>query len=78
MGWPKAGLDAQDMLIKGSGGVGGDLCTFHSLTFMVSLDGLDGGLRVPKEEVCQDGRNEEISQKPGVGKIYNRQLEERK
>ena len=60
---PKASLDAQDMLIKGSGGVGGDLCTFRLPTFTVSLDGLDGGLRVPGEEVCQGGRNEETTQK---------------
>ena len=78
MSRPEASLNAQDMLIKGSGGVGGDLCTFRPPTFTVSLDGLDGGLRVPREEVCQDERNEETSQKLGVGMIYNRQLEKRK
>ena len=76
--WPKASLDAQDMLIKGSGSIGGDLCAFCPPTFTVSLDGLDGSVRVPREEVCQDGSNEETSQKPGVGTIYNWQLEERK
>ena len=74
---PKASLDAQDMLIKGSGSVGGDLCTFCPPTFMVSLNGLDGGLRVPRKEVCQDGRNKEASQKLGIGTIYNRQLKDK-
>ena len=75
---PKASLDAQDVLVKGSGGIGGNLCALHPPTFTISLDGLDGSLRVPRKEVCQDGRNEEASQKPGVGTTYNRQLEERK
>ena len=74
----KASLDAQDMLIKGSGGGGGNLYALRPPTFTVSLDGLDGGLRVPRKEVCQDGRNEEASQKPGVGTTYNQQLEEKK
>ena len=56
MSRPKASLDAQDVLVKSSGGVGGNLYALHPPTFMVSLDGLDGGLRLPREEVCKDAK----------------------
>ena len=55
---PKASLDAQDVLVKSSGGVGGNLCALRPLTFSVILDGLDGGLRVPRKEVCKDAKKQ--------------------
>ena len=51
---PEASLDAQDVLVKSSGGIGGDLCALRPPTFTVGLDGLDGGLRLPREEVSKD------------------------
>ena len=47
------------MLVKGPGGIGGDLCAIRPLLLAISLDSLNGGLRVAGEEVCQDGKNEE-------------------
>ena len=78
MGRPQTSLDAQKLLIKGPGGVGGNLRTIFPLRLVISLDGLNGSLRVAREEVCQDEKNEEASQKSGVGSTYSRQLEERK
>ena len=75
---PKASLDAQDMLIMGSGSVGGDLCTFRPPTVMVSLDGLDGGLRVPRKEVCKDRKKQRSKSKTRSRHDLNRLLEERK
>ena len=51
---PKKGLDAQYLLAKGSGGVGGDLRAVRPPPFTISLDGLVGGIRVAREEVCQE------------------------
>ena len=52
----KPSLDAQDVLVKSLGGIGGNLCALRPPTFTVSLDGLDGGLRLPREEVCKDAK----------------------
>ena len=52
----EASLNAQDVLVKSSGGIGSDLCAFRPPTLTVSLDGLDGGLRLPREEVCKDAK----------------------
>ena len=70
---PKASLDAQELLIKGSGGIGGDLCAFYPPPFTVSLDGLVGGLRLPRQEVCKDRKK-----RRSKSKTRSRQLEERK
>ena len=53
---PEASLDAQDVLVKSSGGIGADLCALRPPTFTVGLDGLVGGLRLPREEVCKDAK----------------------
>ena len=61
MGRTKMGLDAQKLLINGSGGVGGDLRAACPSHLAVSLDGLSDRLRVAREEVCQDKK--EVSRK---------------
>ena len=59
MGRPQTSLDAQKLLVKGPGGIGGDLRAIRPPLLAISLDSLNGGLRVPRKEVCQDGKNEE-------------------
>jgi len=41
---PKMRLDAQDLLAKGSGGVGGDLCAVRPPSFAITLNGLVGSV----------------------------------
>ena len=50
----KAGLDAEELLTKESGGVGSNLRTFHPLFLAIGLDGLVGSTGVTWEEVCTD------------------------
>ena len=56
MGRTKTGLDAQDLLAKGSGGVGGDLCAVRPPSFAIGLDGPIGSDGVTGEEVCSNRR----------------------
>ena len=78
MSRPEASLDAQDVLVKSSGGIGGNLCALRPPTFTVSLDGLDGGLQVPRKEVCKVKKKQRGKSKTRSQHYLNRQLEERK
>ena len=78
MSRPEASLDAQDVLVKSSGGIGGDLCALRPSTFTVSLDGLDGSLRLPREEVYTDTKKRRSKSKTRSRHDLNQQLEERK
>ena len=78
MSRPEVSLDAQDVLVKSSGGIGGDLYALRPPTFTVSLDGLDGGLRLPREEVCTDTKKRRSKSKTRSRHDLSRQLEERK
>ena len=69
MGRPQTSLNAQELLAKGSGGVGSDLCAFHPPSFAISFNGLIGGVRMTREEVCRDEK--EASQKSGASSTYS-------
>ena len=59
VGRPQASPNAQNMLVKGPRSISGDLRAIRPPLLAVSLDSLNGGLRVAGEELCQDGKNEE-------------------
>ena len=52
MSQPKAGLDAEKLLAKGPGGIDSDLCIVRPSVLAIRLNGLVGGTRVAREEVC--------------------------
>ena len=54
MSRPKTSLDAEELLAEGPGGVGSNLRTFRPPLFTISLDGLVGGVRATREEVCSN------------------------
>ena len=54
MGRSKAGLDADKMLVKGSGSIGDNLHAFCPLLLTMSLNSLVHGDGVAWEEVCLD------------------------
>ena len=76
MGRTKTGLDAQKLLIDGSGGVGGDLCAACPPYLMISLVGLSDCLRMAREEVCQDKKRQ--VRKSKVSLTHSRKFKERK
>ena len=54
----KTGFNAQELFINGSGCIGGDLLTICPSRLTSSLDGQRDRLRVTREEVCQDKKEE--------------------
>lgn len=67
VGRPKAGLDAEDLLAESRGGINGDLHALRPPLFVLSLDHLDHGNRVAREEVLLGKRKEK-------GKVINKEL----
>ena len=61
MSRPKMGLDAEELLAEGPGGVGSNLRTFRPPLFAISLDGLIGGTRVTREEICPNRKQKNQS-----------------
>ena len=56
VGRPQTRPNAQNMLVKGPGDIGGDLRALCPPTFTVGLDGLDGSLQLPREDVCKNAK----------------------
>ena len=59
MSRPKTGLDAEELLVEGPGGVGGNLHTLLPPLLAVGLDGLGRGNGVAWEEVCLGEKSKE-------------------
>ena len=61
MSRPKTGLDAEELLAEGPGGVGSNLRTFRPPLFAINLDGLVGGVRMTREEGCSNEKQKSQS-----------------
>src|SRR3954463_12993241 len=53
-------LDAQELFVKSPGGVDSNLLAGRPPRLTVSLDGLNGSLCVPREEVCQRRKKKQV------------------
>ena len=68
MGRLQTSFDAQELLVDGQGGVGGDLLAICPPRLAISLDGSSDRLRVAREEVCQNKKEakERIRSRPDL------------